>query len=95
MKSIRILSVVASGLGILFWAGAFEPQAAGQAKRDRVVTATRDLMNLGFSRAQIHGIIPDAGASVKASDSKPPEPPATPSNDTDGPSPASPHRTTG
>ena len=56
MKSIRILSVVAIGLGILVWAGAFEPQAAGQAPPPAFTPGTES----GFATfqtqcAQCHG----------------------------------------
>src|SRR4051812_34175613 len=55
-KNIQILGVVAVGVGILLWAGAFEPQAAGQAPPPPPAAGTES----GFATfqtqcAQCHG----------------------------------------
>src|SRR5436190_7165838 len=55
-KNIRIFGVMATGLGILLWAGAFTPQAAGQAPPPAFAPGTES----GFATfqtqcAQCHG----------------------------------------
>src|ERR1051325_12179413 len=55
-KNIRILAVAAWGIGVLTWAGAFEPQAAGQAPPPAPAPGTES----GFATfqtqcAQCHG----------------------------------------
>src|SRR5215510_6728213 len=55
-NQVRVLLVAACGLGVLFWAGAFRPQAAGQAPPPAFVAGTES----GFATfqnvcAQCHG----------------------------------------